>query len=536
VSRQVHPPFILLDDSVCHGRREWPDSRPPFISWSGGTRPRFATVGGMTRSGWSGRYLAAGVLALAVAACNAEPAAPRSPVPSASRSASSAGPGAEGADSAPTQPLVLVTHATRPPLMLTRAVARRVLAGQVRRWAQLDDRSRGRLRVVAAPGVGAATRLEVTSARAAVRAVVGDRRVLAVVPAHAAGPRVQAARVGGVDPFRRPKLYPLRTSATTTSGPVVTMSVAGDIMLGRGVAAAARGTGDLTPALRPMQRRLAAADLTVGNLESTLSRAGPPTQGGDSFAADPGVTRGLRDAGFDVLDLANNHLGDFGPRALVQTVRRLRADGLRTFGAAANSRRAWQPAVVERAGVRFGFLGFNAIGETPEVATGRPGAVSVSMPPRTGPLDRAELRRFLDAVRRLDGRVDVVVVFPHWGTQYTNVPEPVQRHVARQLVSAGADLVAGGHPHWVQGAAMVRDRLVVHSLGNFVFDMDFMDETMRGLLLELTYWGAELKAARFVPYRMDTRFAPRVQSYREGIETLRLMWATSGPAFHLGGG
>ncbi len=309
------------------------------------------------------------------------------------------------------------------------------------------------------------------------------------------------------------------------------MSVVGDIMLGRGVAEAARGTGDLTPALRPMQRRLASADLTVGNLESTLSRAGAPTQGGDSFAVDPRVTRGLRDAGFDALDLANNHLGDFGPRALVQTVRRLRAGGLQTFGAGADSRQAWQPAVVDRAGVRFGFLGFNAIGETPEVGPGSPGAVSVSMPPRTGPLDRGELRRFLDAVRRLDGRVDVVVVFPHWGTQYTNVPEPVQRKVARRLVSAGADLVAGGHPHWVQGAEMVRDRLVVHSLGNFVFDMDFSDQTQRGLLLELTYWGEDLKAARFVPYRMDARFAPRVQTYRAGIDTLRLMWATSGPAF-----
>jgi len=120
---------------------------------------------------------------------------------------------------------------------------------------------------------------------------------------------------------------------------------------------------------------------------------------------------------------------------------------------------------------------------------------------------------------------------PHWGTQYTNVPEPIQRQVARELADAGADLVVGGHPHWVQGASTVGDTLVVHSLGNFVFDMDFMAETMVGVVLETVWWGDRLKAAELVPYRMDASFTPRFVSWREGLPTLRLLWETSGPAF-----
>ncbi|MGH3469136.1 MAG: CapA family protein, partial [Thermocrispum sp.] len=362
-----------------------------------------------------------------------------------------------------------------------------------------------------------------------------DRDVLAVLPATALGPSVQAIEVGGVDPVGRPAAYPLTMLGREPPKAVVTMSVVGDIMLGRGVGDIAAAAGDVSLQLRPMQERLASPDITVGNLENTLSDAGEPTQGTDSFSAPPGIRGGLRDAGFDVIGLANNHLGDFGDTALVETVRLLRQGGFATFGAGHNPRRARAPAVVERQGVRFGFVGFNAIGETPEVASGQPGADSVSMPPRTGPLDRGELDEFLDRVRRLAERVDVVVVMPHWGTQYTNTPEPVQRQVAAELVDAGADLVVGGHPHWVQGVAMVRDRLVVHSLGNFVFDMDFMRETQEGVLLELTYWGAELKAADFVPYRMDDDFAPRVVPFAERRAILDLMWETSGPGFRASG-
>ena len=300
----------------------------------------------MVRGSPARSTLVAGLASVVLAACTAgsesqgaargasqEPASASSSGEPGPAAASSGEPGsaaasgeAEPSADAPDQPLVIAVHTTSRLRDVSLARARRIIAG--------------RTRLVVAEG----------PPRAALRAVVRQRGTVAVVPAGTLGPQVRALRVGGVDPVRQPGRYPLRTPAREEPGPVVTVSVVGDIMLGRGVAEAAQGSGDPALALRPTAGRLSGADITVGNLENTLSRAGRPTQGGDSFAADPAVVEGLSEAGFDVLGLANNHLGDFGDRALVQTVRRLRDGGIGTFGAGAGVREAWRPAVVERAG------------------------------------------------------------------------------------------------------------------------------------------------------------------------------------------
>ena len=425
-----------------------------------------------------------------LAACSAPEDSGPTPAPSTPPTSAPTTEATEPPDPPTTEPLVLAVHVRRPPADLTRAQAGLLVDGGVTRWSQLG-----------LPG----GRLTVTRKVGDLDRLAPD--TVAIVPASEVGPGVRALSVDGVDPLRDPDDYLLRVTGPAP-GEVTTLSVVGDVMLGRQVGERAAAEGDPSYPLRPMQRRLASADITVGNLESTLVAVGPPTQD-DAFAADPAVRSGLRAAGFDAVDLANNHTGDFGAQSLMNTVDLVERAGLLPFGAGRNLERARRPAILTRHGVTFGFLGFNTIGETPEAGPGRPGASSASMPPRTGPLDRAELGRVLGDVRRLADQVDVVVVMPHWGTQYTERPEPIQEYVARRLVRAGADLVVGGHPHWVQGASMVGDSLLVNSLGNFIFDMT-TPETNEGLVLEATYWDDELKGVTFVPYRIGPDHAPRV--------------------------
>lgn len=427
------------------------------------------------------------------------------------------------ASPAPTVPLVLAVHPSSPERDLDRASAEALIAG-----------ADGSAHVVAGPQTPAPERLRVESDAAALDAVDRVPNTIAVVPATAMKPRARALTVDGRHPLREPAGYPLRVGGIPPTA-VATLSIVGDLMLGRRVGEAIRG--DPSAPLRPTARRLASADLTIGTFESTLSRLGPPTQGDDSFSAAPAVLDGLRLAGFDLLSLANNHVGDFGDRSLVQTVDRLRAEGFATVGAGADLAQAREPAILEANGLRIGVLAFNAIGETPRARAERPGAVTLAMQPRLGTLDRNDLRTMTAAIDQVEQLADVVLVLPHWGDQYTPVAVADQRRVGRALVAAGADLVVGSHPHVVQGLDNPGDGLVAYSLGNYVFDMDFSVPTQQGAILEITLWGgppdAQVMAAELVPYRIGADFAPRVLR-RESAEARAILgriWRNGGEAF-----
>jgi poly-gamma-glutamate capsule biosynthesis protein CapA/YwtB (metallophosphatase superfamily) len=462
------------------------------------------------------------LVVILLAGCQASadnpPSSPSSVVPSTG-SASSPSASRAPASRAPSVdysiPLVLAVHATRPTADVALADARRIITSGATRWSAIGQ-SGGEMRVFST---------EDRRASEVLREVRASRNVLGVVPADAVDARVRVLTVGGLHPLKDPERYPLRIRSERPVPEVTTLAAVGDIMLGRRVGA--RHRADPGAPLKPLAKRLAGAEITVGNFESTLSAAGSPTQGGDSFAASPRVRPALRAAGFDLLSLANNHVGDYGDRALRQTLARFDSVRIKTVGAGRNLAAARRPVIIERDGVRVGFLAVDSIGETPAATRTRAGSNRLNMPPRTGPLNRSQLRRITSDIRALDSRVDAVVVLTHWGTQYTHRPESSQRTAARAFADAGADLVIGGHPHWVQGYEMAGSAVVVHSLGNFVFDMDFQTKTREGIFLEIVLWGGAVKAVEPVPYVIDNAFTPRLARGDRGREILADVWRSS---------
>ena len=444
----------------------------------------------------------------------------------------------------PSQPLAFVVHPTRPATTLTFQDAYSVITGRIASWRAIDGRAT-RLHLVLGPAAAVravaiwllvghipASVSVVATETAAAAAVEADPSAMALVPGETLSPAVRAASIDGVDPVREPSRYPVRVPAAVAPGRVTTAIAFGDIMTSRTVDKKIRASGDFLSPFRDVGATLAAADLAFGNFEGTISHDAHPQPGGTRFVSRPGVLAGFRYAGIDFLSLANNHAGDYGAGTLVETLNYLRGAGIAVAGAGADLAGATTPAVVTRNGVRFAFVSFNAITGTPPAATDRTGAVRIDMAPWF-PFSAQSLAVVEAEVRRARTMADVVIVYPHWGTEYTSHPNADQIRVAHALIDAGADMLIATHPHWVQGAEIYKGHLIAYSLGNFVFDQTWSTETQEGASLSLTFWGTKLVAASFVPVRIADAHRPRFVDDADGADILERIWGASGAPYRV---
>jgi poly-gamma-glutamate synthesis protein (capsule biosynthesis protein) len=271
---------------------------------------------------------------------------------------------------------------------------------------------------------------------------------------------------------------------------------------------------------------LSGADITVGTLDSTISHAARPIGCTETFnlAAPARAVDGLVYAGFDVMAHAANHVKDCGNVAcgnasMIETIDILRAAGISPVGSGPTLAAARAPAIVERNGVRFAFLAYDAIAPYYHATPDLPGAA---------PLDESTVADDVAAARAI---ADVVVVLPHWGIEYTSSPARAQRSFARAAAAAGADLIVGNHPHWVQAHEQIDGTFVVYALGNFVFDQDWSLETQQGAMLEVTFTGARSGARvtgwRYLPVHIYDNYQPRLATQPESDQILQRIEAAT---------
>jgi poly-gamma-glutamate synthesis protein (capsule biosynthesis protein) len=308
-----------------------------------------------------------------------------------------------------------------------------------------------------------------------------------------------------------------RAPGVGTSAPVgvtvrpLRLASVGDINLGDTPGAAIAANGPRYP-WTSVGRALRAADIAFGNLECAVSKRGVPFPKQFNFRGTPAALRGLRRAsGIDVLNLANNHVGDFGREATLDTVRAVERLGMRAVGAGPNLRRALAPQIVERLGLRVAFVGFSSIAPL-EFAAGE-------KTPGTAWASPASVAAAVHAARR---RADVVVATFHWGIEKSAFESAEQRLLAQTAAAAGAHLVIGAHPHVLQPVRREGAALVAYSLGNFVFGAGSSDTTSTGILVaDLTADGvgaARWRAGRIVSTRpvLDSRRPKRLPLRKAG--------------------
>lgn len=278
--------------------------------------------------------------------------------------------------------------------------------------------------------------------------------------------------------------------------PTITIAGVGDMLFDRQVKALIKKEGGEAPLAR-VAARLSRADVTVGNLETTLADSGTRNKVKEpkyAFRGHPDGILGLRLAGFDAVSLANNHMLDYGWEPLGDTIAALDGAGIGHAGSGPNTDSAWRPATIETSsGATVAYLAFSHIVPVGFLAgEDRPGIAS-------GKHDMGLVKR---AVRRAKRTHDYVIVSFHWGVEYTDDANVDQVKKARQVIDAGADMVLAHHPHVIQGVEFYKGRLIAYSLGDFVFD-HYSRKTGEAFILEAELGPSGTPTARAVPVYLD---------------------------------
>ena len=278
----------------------------------------------------------------------------------------------------------------------------------------------------------------------------------------------------------------------------------GDIMMDRGVESMvhAYGEGDYDYPLEHVSGMLRGADITFGNLEGPISDKGEQKGSIYSFRMNPAVVKTLYDSGFDVLSLANNHMGDYGHEALEDTFRRLTRAGISYSGAGWNKKEAETPVIIERGGKRVGYLAFSDVGPN----WIRAGEASSGIAIATKEL-------ITRVIRQAEGSVDILVVSFHFGEEYETNSNTKQQFLAHAAIDAGANIVVGHHPHVSQEIETYKGGVIAYSLGNFIFDQAFSKDTSEGLVLQVIIGeGGKVKDVEPTYIDFNQRFQPKIRN------------------------
>jgi hypothetical protein len=485
-------------------------------------------------AGSSGASQSPGGSAVAVGSTAA--ASPSIPPPASTGRGPSASPPAPIEGPLADVPIVPVAQYRTTVEQVARVDVQAALAGTSKTWDGLELVSAEADAILAGLGVdrpaGDAHLTLVLDAATVATDLAAHRKRLAVVRADDVGPSVRALgwgnrRLFGVDAVPTAAEWGLTARLPQPVGTPIfdpaaswTLVAGGDIMLDRGVAQTVKirgkgvdfpfdgGTADITSRCKdcsplgwdlPRTRRtghagamrhlVSSADIAIANFENPAPDQFRYHTSGTTFSADPNLIVGLANAGIDWVGLANNHIRDAGATGILQTIANLRERGIAASGAGKDIAAARKPSILEAGGTKVAFLAYDTIARGYTAGPDRAGSARMS----AGVVKA-------DVAKARKAGAQVVIVFPHWGTEYDPTPFRGQQTLARAALDAGADMVIGNHAHWAGAMEVYKGKPIWYALGNFVFDQTWSEPTMEGITLELTFRGPTLVQARMRPH------------------------------------
>ena len=298
---------------------------------------------------------------------------------------------------------------------------------------------------------------------------------------------------------------------TSNLPPQTSIFFAVDIMLSRNVAGSMIKSNDYTLPFIKVADTIKNADIAFANLESPFNDEGDHfVENSLVFNADPKSIEGLKLAGFDILSTANNHAFDQAQKGLDYTIDWLTAHNIIPTGTT-HSKAQVQSPVIKHNDILYGFLSYSYTAYNDGGQTTSKYIKNFN--------DLPGLKQ--DILGMKGHTADVVIVNMHAGVEYTRTPTEDQIAFAHAAIDAGADLVIGEHPHWIQTVEQYKGKWIFYSLGNFVFDQMWSIDTREGLTLLVTYQENEIKKIELKPVIIDDYCCPRFANPEESLAILK---------------
>lgn len=249
------------------------------------------------------------------------------------------------------------------------------------------------------------------------------------------------------------------TAPSSGAGDKVSMAFTGDVIFAGNVETILKTNGFDYP-YREIAVLLQKPDFTIANLETPITTRGDQQQKQYTYRSSPDALPAFKAVGFDIVNLANNHILDYGQDGLLDTIKALDAKEILHTGAGKNLEEAYRPVIVEKNGIKIAFLGFSHKVPDNSWKAGK------NQPGTTQLYDSKQAIKTIEETR---DKADLVVVLAHWGEEKAEKPLDEHRKMARSFIDAGADLIVGTHPHVLQGLEHYQGKWIAYSLGNFLF-------------------------------------------------------------------
>ncbi len=272
----------------------------------------------------------------------------------------------------------------------------------------------------------------------------------------------------------------------------ISIVAVGDLMLGSWVTPLLVEQGADYP-FQATRGYLQSADVAIANLEAPFTLNGEPFEKKYNFKVPPRFAGALLKNGINLVNLANNHMLDYGLTGLLSTLNTLREAGIHYSGAGMNHKAAHRPALVSVRGVKIAFFGYSMTYPTEFYAKADSGGTAYPEPD------------FMSAmISTWKDSVDFVVASFHWGAEKRQTPKEYQIHFAHLAIDSGADLVIGHHPHVLQGLEIYKNRLIAYSLGNYAFG-SYSQYSTDSIILKIYLREEGLYTAQCIPLNVDNR-------------------------------